>query len=515
MSKKIKKLLITVSIVLLAALLILGVMLLIKSLRKKPVAVYSYDDLCTDGFYKGMSESYGTVTADRIQKISLSDTQTLIEVKVKEGDTVKEGDPILTYDTALGALDVEKAAIALEKYKLQLSEAETLLKSLDTALISENLEGAIAALEEQLLREQERIESIVPKYPELPVGSFTADDPGYIEFGDPVDLSQIVSDIDPGEEKYIVFVTDVDGDYTEYRGIYFSADEEGNLSFSFFDPEPLQGEYPEYEDKRDEIQNRIDDLYSLMEKSYSAEELVRLKAEKAGEIKDLEGKIKVAEVDYQRKGEEVGDGVVYSKVSGVVKAVRDPDNDDGEPVVEISGGGGYYIDCAVGEFDLDSVKVGDTVSVDSWSTGETYTGEIVSVDTDTLIQGDNYSDGNNNISWYAMKVRVSEEFYLEEGDYVSVTGQNNEISDAKYLQNMFIRYDSGKPYVFAANSDGKLEKRYIATGADLYGEFTEIKGGLSSGDRIAFPYGADVVEGAKTANRSIEDLYGGEYAIYY
>lgn len=515
MNKKIKKLLIVLSVILLVALLILGTMILIKSLRKKPVKVYPYDDLCIDGFYMGMSESYGTVTADKIQKISLSNTQTLIEVKVKEGDTVNEGDPILSYDTSLGALDVEKAAIAVEKLKLQLSDTEAFLKSLDTALISENIEAAITALQEQLEREETRIENIIPEYPKLPVGSFTADDPGYIESTDSIDLSQIISDIAPNEEKYVVFVTDTDGNYTDYRGICFFADEEGNVSFSFFDPEPLQGVYPEFEDNREEIQKRIEDLYLLMEKSYSAEELVKLKTQKSNEIKELEVKIKVAEVDYQRKSEEAEDGIVYSKISGIVKAVRDPDNDEGAPIVEISGGGGYYIDCAVGEFNLDNVKVGDTVSVNSWSTGEMFTGEIVSVDTETVIKGDNYSDGNNNISWYAMRVFVSEDSDLEEGDYVSVTGQNNTISDAKYLENMFIRYDSGKPYVFAADDEGRLEKRYIMTGADMYGEYTEIKDGLSSGDRIAFPYGIDVVEGAKTVDRGIEDLYGDDFALYY
>ena len=240
MNNTVKKLLISLSVFFATALLIFGAMLIIKSLRKKPVKVYSYDELCTDGLYTGMNETYGEVIADKIQKIALSDTQTLIDIKVKEGDSVKEGDPILTYDTSLGALDVEKAGIAVEKLKMQLADAETFLQSLNTALISENIEAAIESLENELSAEEERIGSIVPVYPKLPVGSFTEEDPGYIQLGENVDLLSIISDIEPNEDKYVVFVTDIDGDYTEYRGMVFSSDNEGAVSFSFFEPEPLE-----------------------------------------------------------------------------------------------------------------------------------------------------------------------------------------------------------------------------------------------------------------------------------
>jgi len=34
-------------------------------------------------------------------------------------------------------------------------------------------------------------------------------------------------------------------------------------------------------------------------------------------------------------------------------------------------------------------------------------------------------------------------------------------------------------------------------------------------DMIAFPYGKDVVAGAKTVDGDIEDLYGDDYGFYY
>ena len=52
-----------------------------------------------------------------------------------------------------------------------------------------------------------------------------------------------------------------------------------------------------------------------------------------------------------------------------------------------------------------------------------------------------------------------------------------------------------------------LEKRYIQTGKDLYGSYTQILGGVTLEDYIAFPYGNDVSEGAKTKEASIDEFY--------
>jgi hypothetical protein len=77
---------------------------------------------------------------------------------------------------------------------------------------------------------------------------------------------------------------------------------------------------------------------------------------------------------------------------------------------------------------------------------------------------------------------------------------------------MFIRSENGKSYVYV-ESDGKLEKRYVSTGMNLWGSYTEITSGLSMDDYVAFPYGTEVKEGAKTVESDISDLYSS--ASYY
>ena len=76
-----------------------------------------------------------------------------------------------------------------------------------------------------------------------------------------------------------------------------------------------------------------------------------------------------------------------------------------------------------------------------------------------------------------------------------------------YLQNAFLRTEQGRSYVFVEGEDKKLEKRYVTTGKRLRGESTEILSGLSPTDRLAFPYGKNVIEGAPTVEGNIADLY--------
>ena len=51
---------------------------------------------------------------------------------------------------------------------------------------------------------------------------------------------------------------------------------------------------------------------------------------------------------------------------------------------------------------------------------------------------------------------------------------------------------------------GRLEKQYVEGGKNMYGSI-EIVSGLTMEDEIAFPYGRNVKEGAKT--KTVESLY--------
>ena len=58
--------------------------------------------------------------------------------------------------------------------------------------------------------------------------------------------------------------------------------------------------------------------------------------------------------------------------------------------------------------------------------------------------------------------------------------------------------------MYIVGENGKLKKQYIRTGGNSYG-YIEIKEGLSNDDKIAFPYGKNVKEGAAVKHSADED----------
>ena len=68
-----------------------------------------------------------------------------------------------------------------------------------------------------------------------------------------------------------------------------------------------------------------------------------------------------------------------------------------------------------------------------------------------------------------------------------------------YLENFFVRTEGdGRTYVMKQGDDGLLTKQYVETGRTVYGTMTEIISGVTLQDKLAFPYGNNVKEGAKT-----------------
>lgn len=245
---------------------------------------------------------------------------------------------------------------------------------------------------------------------------------------------------------------------------------------------------------------------------YSASEIARMKADCSQRIRELTLELKMAELEYDRLSYELSNGEVYSKIDGVVKTLRDPEEALAEnlPVVLVSGGGGYYVTAALSEMELDSVGVGDAVTVMSWENYAEVEGVITEISSypDESNRYWHYSQGNQNVSLYPFKVFVDEDANLREGEYVDITYSPGEDSGTGlYLSTAFIRQENGRSYIFAAGADGLLEKRYVKTGRYLWGSDLEILDGLTEEDYIAFPYGRQTKDGAKIRYAETDELY--------
>ena len=243
---------------------------------------------------------------------------------------------------------------------------------------------------------------------------------------------------------------------------------------------------------------------------FTAGQIAEMRAEQQKKIKELEFNIKMAEADYKIMQTEVSDGNVYATVDGEVVSLLSEEEArmTMQPILKVSGGGGFYVEGSVSELEKDKMVIGQEVTVNDWNTGMVYTGTVQSISD--FPSNDDYFNGMNNpnASYYPFTVFVDGSADLQEGRYVSVMYSAGTSVNGIYLQNPFLRTEGGRTYVYVRGEDGKLEQRFVTTGKSLWGSYTEVLSGLSETDYIAFPYGKNVKPGAPTQEGDMSDLYG-------
>ena len=563
MSKKLKKAIIIAACAVGVCGAVWGGLTIARNAQRSDVKVYSVNDFCMTDYWGDTSTTSGMVTTDKIQKVFLSSSQTVNKVWVAEGDSVRKGDKLISYDSTLTQASVEQAKIDYDRQDESLTTAKNELEYLKKAKNKETLKQELDKLTAEL-------DALKKKYDEDPAHPYDGDAPvteGKMDYKKTMtvkgadgsdqtvnvlyyswlsasrlndskvteiltNLATLRADKDhPSVDTYVLLVQryeDKVGGYVDntvglvITETYTAGDdtavpavpESRSVSFS------VRSDLPEFEDterKYDDaaikkLQQKINLANMYLENSMEQKDLAKAIVDKAQEVKEKEVNLRLAKLSLDKKIKELGDGNVYAEFDGTVKAVRNADEayNNSEAVIELSGGGGYYVTGTLSEMDLGSVKVGDTVSISSWMTGAACEGTIVSIDDYPTTSGNSWGDGNRNVSYYPFKVFVEEDAGLQANDYVDIQYQNagtQEQGNSLYLQSWFIRTVNGKSYVMARNEDGRLEQRWVQTGRDLWGSYTQIRGGLTTDDYVAFPYGRDVVEGARTVEATADELY--------
>ena len=113
-----------------AAAIVAGIVLGTRG-NGKTVDVYPFAMVGMTEYWGDNQESYGPVTTDKIQTVFLSDTQIITGIPVEVGAHVKKGDVLMTYDTTLSELELERKRLDVEKAKLQVTEAEEELRRIN------------------------------------------------------------------------------------------------------------------------------------------------------------------------------------------------------------------------------------------------------------------------------------------------------------------------------------------------------------------------------------------------
>lgn len=202
---------------------------------------------------------------------------------------------------------------------------------------------------------------------------------------------------------------------------------------------------------------------------------------------------------------------IISKLEGTVDYMGDPVTGatTEDVFMRIKSKDGFYVSGTVSELMLDEVKEGTLLNCMSYESG-TFTAKVLEV-SDYPISAQMYmGEGNPNVSYYTYSAAVEDpSIQLRDQDWLTVTLENQVMTEgALIIPKAFVRTEDGVSYTYK-DVNGILKKQKVTVGANVDGGYSVlIKEGLSVDDKIAFPYGDDVKDGAKTVETTLEKMYG-------
>ena len=546
---------------------------------KDPVNVFSFNYIGMTEYWGDSQESSGYVRSDKVQTVYLSGTQTVTEIKVSVGDQVNKGDVLMSFDTTLSDLTLERKRLSVEKLKLQLEDAKDQLaqiKRMKPMVIpkpsekpEEDANLGVALTDPYKISDQSKYDGSTKEKAlicwlhsdtsinddvfravleqaiafqtlnaetEDPSSSGSSDEsqpteaptetpteaptevPTEAPTEDPTEPPAVDSD-DPTEPEtptepkpvdvnsfYVVFkVTDKNmslGARTTWQGMLVIKDG-SSFKFKLYDAYALT-DHMLAATEQAPTTPQID-----FGSGFTASQIAEMRSQQEKTIKDLEFQIKMAETEYKIMQTEVSDGNIYADVDGYVVSLLTEEEAQmtGQPLMKVSGGGGFYVEGTLGELDRKAISVDSEVTVNDWRTGMMYTGTVESIGDYPSADGYWNGMGNPTSTYYPFTVFIADEADLQSGSYVSIMYSAGSSENGLYLENPFLRTEGGRSYVYVRGEDGNLEQRFVTTGKSLWGSYTEILDGLTPEDFIAFPYGTNVKAGAPTVEADIMALY--------
>ena len=590
-----------------------------------PVAVQTVSSLNT-GWWGGSMPTSGIITANASQEVYLDGEQLIDKVHVKEGDKVKIGDKLLSYDTTLLDLDLESEKLEKKSLELQIKAAEQELEKLKTITpVADSDDGgnsdgyyddgsdlddgtdlggeargkdAVLISNKTILTATSEIELPVddqeetPSEPQKDSTDSTGGTEGKEQTGDlepETDDTVIEGDDGTGESEKspldeIKAYKKLKYNSKPYKGtgtkedpyLFFCKDgviieasfmnkllgfneagtskknggmrEDGTGSYAIleiregdsvsggfvksisingtikadkpyepdvtwtFTSEGVTKNVPEVDEPtNDDINDWDDDLFGdgdngFDDDVYTVTELKEAIKEKEDSIKDFKLDVKEAELKVKQAQRKVNEAHVNATINGVVKVVGDPaiGEIDGESFMTVTSNEGLYVQGTISELKLGKVKVGSTMTGMSYESGSSFSAEITEIsEFPSTSDNSGYDDGSSNASQYPFMAYIADSNGLSNNEYVELTIQEDSSvsTSAIYLYKAYIRSENGQSYVYKADETNHLVKQYIKTGATVYSTAIEIQAGLSLEDSIAFPYGKNVVEGAKVTTQ--------------
>lgn len=526
-------------------------------LKKSEIKVYPMEEL-SQQIWGETNSLEGVVSSNVSQEVRLMDKQLVSQVHVQEGQEVKEGDPLLTYDMTLVNIDLEMEKLNKEQLKVKKKGLENELKNLKND--KKNMAAGskpykiefLSNIEEKPEERETSQEQVRPSgvykrlYRDIAIdntefpnddaiienaipysGKGTKEDPyvyvcqkGVLIQGE--FLNQLAGFDASGNrvrEPYYCKLevrsdNSFDGTLQAAMILDGSAIESRVESSDWFRTRLGKNEWEEMLPQEevppgevipelpDGTGNAIPDNEIIG--GYSKEELEKAIKEKEKEIKTTELDIKESDLKIKKVEQELQSETVSSTVNGVVKKVGDPAKGevDGEPFIVVKSSEGVYIEGVVSEALLEKVKAGQIVTGMAYESGTFFEAEVKEVSPYPASGYQRY-DGRE-LTYYPFTAYIADSTGLKDSEMVNMElpAEDGGMTGI-FIGKEYIRSKEGEDFVYKEGKNGKLEKQPVRTGQTFYGSIVEIKDGLTMEDHIAFPYGKKVKEGAKVKRTSL------------
>ncbi len=243
---------------------------------------------------------------------------------------------------------------------------------------------------------------------------------------------------------------------------------------------------------------------------YTQEELNTMIKEKQRELRSVNLDLKECELRIADIEKSLNDQQITSNVNGIVRSVGDPTKGEvnGEAFLVVESTEGLYVQGSISELMLGQIQEGHILTGTSWETGMVFDAEIREISPYPL-DGNNYDgSGNSNASYYPFTAYIENGEGLRNNEYVGFTTTigTDSTGESIYTEKMFVREENGISYVYIADENNRLKKQEVQV-KNVDGYTIQILSGLSIEDRITFPYGKNIKEGAPVKDGTMNDLY--------
>ena len=505
--------------VVIAALVLLAltaaVVLIARTVRRQTVNVFDVS-MVSETYWGDSTELSGMVSEGSVENIPLSEGM-VQEILVKQGDTVKKGDVILKYDTSSYQLTLSSDQAQIAMLQSQIAQAQQDIQTYRRMTPSEDITPPPAP---------------TPKPAPVTVPVVEANTPPAEQIGGVKYYNCTVDTVVRGAALQALRVSGEEAGYRLYDGRnllgvwHLTGSDLATQHDDAWAPEDwtlgagliLNGDgtiaidlgethYGVFEsclpgDEEIDIPDWTD--YGS---GYTRAEIAQMISDLQKSIQQNQRELQKAQLKYKRDQLTGQTGEVKSPADGVVTLVADPHAiAAGQTLITIKGSANASIVVYVDELSLDSLRVGDEVSVMTYETGVSFLAKVSEVGTEP---SDEYSYDSSQSMYPITCVSEDADVEVNMGEWCSVTPmQTEEVSDHIYLPLYFVREDEQGSYVLAADENGRLERRAVSTGKTIYGSSVEILRGVTVEDQIAFPYGRSARPGNRTQSAELDALWG-------